>query len=322
MKKFLLISSFFFLLSSLGNAFAYTPSADVASYAKKLGGQMAILFSRMSSEEKKSTIAHLDTRLVQLQNNLIGRQDSKTLNRLYLIQYLARHIPGVDSFEGNDIIYDELTSVIWTRANGGFDLLYQPFNTPRFEAHDPEKKYRALINGGYFNKIDGSIYHAGLLALDGQRYTPAVFNDAQVTHFLCQDTHGIRILPNVDYHESLIDSCDTLFQAWPVIYSRKWELVEEDTKPSSYIGKAHKRTALVLFEKLGVQDIWFLTVNEEETLAEVRNIVLREIRFIGTYDTLQILNLDGGSSVAHMNYSHPELNIGRTKVLPIVFGIR
>jgi hypothetical protein len=129
-------------------------------------------------------------------------------------------------------------------------------------------------------------------------------------------------MPNIDYHESLIDSCDVLFQAGPVIYSKRGDLIEEDTRPKSYIGKAHKRTVLVLFEKSGIQDIWFVTVNEEETLAEVRNIVLREVRFIGTYDTVQILNLDGGSSVAHMNYTHPELNIGRTKVLPIVLGIK
>jgi hypothetical protein len=49
---------------------------------------------------------------------------------------------------------------------------------------------------------------------------------------------------------------------------------------------------------------------------------LREVRFIGTYDRVNILNLDGGSSVAHVNYSYPELNIGRTKKLPIVFGIK
>lgn len=129
-------------------------------------------------------------------------------------------------------------------------------------------------------------------------------------------------MPNVDYHESLIDSCDVLFQAGPVIYSKRGDLIEEDTRPASYIGKAHKRTALVLFEKAGVQDVWFLTINEEETLTEVRNIVLREMRFIGAYDTVQILNLDGGSSVAHVNYAHPELNIGRTKILPIVLGIK
>ncbi len=301
---------------------AFTPSADIVSYADRLGGQMKQLFSPMSSEEKKSLIAQLDTRLVDLQNNLIGKWDIKILNRLYLIQYLARHIPGVESFDQQDGIYDELTSTIWTHAKNWFDLLYEPFDTPRFEGHDNAKKYRALVNGGYFNKIEGSIYHAGLLALNGQRYTPPVFDNSQVTHFLCQDSHWIRIMPNIDYHESLIDSCDTLFQAWPVIYSQRWTLIEEDTRPQSYIWKAHKRTVLVLFEKAGVQDVWFLTINEEETLTEVRNIVLREVRFIGTYDTVQILNLDGGSSVAHMNYAHPELNIGRTKILPIVLGIK
>jgi len=218
MKKIFL--TLLFSLPSL-MAFAYTPSADSVSYADKLGRQMDQLFSRMSVEEKNNIIANLDTRLVQLQNNLIGRSDVKNLSRLYLIQYLARNLPGLKSFEQEDGIYDELTSTIWTRAKNGFDVLYQPFNTPRFESHDSVKKYRALVNGGYFNKIDGSIYHAGLLAIDGQRYTPPVFDNSQVTHFLCQDAHGIRIMPNIDYHESLIDSCDTLFQAGPVIYSKR-----------------------------------------------------------------------------------------------------
>ena len=79
---------------------------------------------------------------------------------------------------------------------------------------------------------------------------------------------------------------------------------------------------MVLFEQGGKQDLWFLTINEAVTLSEVKNIVLRETRFIGNYDTLSIFNLDGGSSVAHMNHDHPELNIGRTKILPIVFGIK
>lgn len=90
----------------------------------------------------------------------------------------------------------------------------------------------------------------------------------------------------------------------------------------SYIGRANKRTIMVVFEKDRRQDLWFLTINEAVTLSEVRNIVLRETRFISNYDNLSIFNLDGGSSVAHMNRNHPELNIGRTKILPIVFGIK
>jgi hypothetical protein len=86
-----------------------------------------------------------------------------------------------------------------------------------------------------------------------------------------------------------------------------------------YIGRAHKRSVLVLFEKNLEQTLWFLTINTEVTFSEVKNIVLRETRFIGEYDSLSLLNLDGGSSVAHINVSYPSLNIGRTKILPIVF---
>ncbi len=91
---------------------------------------------------------------------------------------------------------------------------------------------------------------------------------------------------------------------------------------STYLGRAHKRTIMVVFEKGEQQDIWFLTINEEVTFTEVKNIVLRENRFIGTYDNLTIFNLDGGSSIAHINPLYPQLNIGRTKILPIVFGIK
>ena len=91
---------------------------------------------------------------------------------------------------------------------------------------------------------------------------------------------------------------------------------------SSYIGRANKRTVMVVFEQAGKQDLWFLTINEAVTLSEVKNIVLREVRFVGQYESIHIFNLDGGSSVAHVNRDHPELNIGRTKILPIVFGIK
>ena len=91
---------------------------------------------------------------------------------------------------------------------------------------------------------------------------------------------------------------------------------------SSYIGKAHKRTVLVLFEKNGKQDVWFLTINENVTLKEVRNIVLRETRFMDSYDSLSLFNLDGGSSVAYISKKYPALNFGKSKQLPIVFGIR
>ena len=78
---------------------------------------------------------------------------------------------------------------------------------------------------------------------------------------------------------------------------------------------------MVLFEENGIQDLWFLTIIKPASLAHVRDIVLRESRFQGEYDTLSIFNLDGGSSVAYRNPTHPELNFGSSKVLPVVFEI-
>lgn len=305
------------------SALAYTPWADTLSLAARLSGQMVPLFSKMSPDDKRDLLPKIDFRLTQLQNSLIGLNDSKSLNRLALIQYLARHIPGVESFEQPDIIYDELASVIWTHVPRGFDIIYTPFETPSFQNSDPEKKYRALINGWYFNRVDGSLYYAGLLAIAETRYTPFVPDDPQVTHLVCVDSKGeISFIPNQAYEETLLSSCALLFQWGPLVYSRVGNTLQENFMTSSYIGRANKRSVMVVFEQGGKQDLWFLTINEAVTLSEVRNIVLRETRFIGLYDTLSIFNLDGGSSVAHMNRDHPELNIGRTKILPIVFGIQ
>lgn len=119
-----------------------------------------------------------------------------------------------------------------------------------------------------------------------------------------------------------MDACETAFQAGPMIYAfSDGTVVEEHLFPKNYIGRAHNRTVMVLFERNGKQDLWFLTVIKPVTLAQIRDIVLRESRFRGEYDTLTIFNLDGGSSVAHRNPDHPELNFGSSKTLPVVFEI-
>jgi hypothetical protein len=93
-----------------------------------------------------------------------------------------------------------------------------------------------------------------------------------------------------------------------MVYSLQDGEVEENLATHHYIGRAHNRTVMVLFEKNSQQDLWFLTLIKPVTLAQVRDVVLRESRFRGEYDTLTLFNLDGGSSVAHRNPDHPELN--------------
>ncbi len=93
-----------------------------------------------------------------------------------------------------------------------------------------------------------------------------------------------------------------------MVYSLQDGAVEENLATKNYIGRAHNRTVMVLFEKNSQQDLWFLTLIKPATLVNVRDAILRESRFRGEYDTLTIFNLDGGSSVAHRNPDHPELN--------------
>ncbi len=76
-----------------------------------------------------------------------------------------------------------------------------------------------------------------------------------------------------------------------------------------------------MFEKNGVQDLWFLTIIKPASFTDIRDTVLRESRFRGEYDAITIFNLDGGSSVAYRNPAYPGLNFGSSKALPVVFEI-
>lgn len=108
-----------------------------------------------------------------------------------------------------------------------------------------------------------------------------------------------------------------------MIYEKYSGTIYENTMPKTYIGSAHARTVMVVFEKENnEQDMWFLTVYSKMTLAQVRDVVLSETRFIGTYKNISVLNLDGGSSVAYKSNKFPELNFGKNKTLPIIFGIQ
>lgn len=312
-----------FLILFITPVFSYTPSNEFESYSIRLSDQLNHLLARMKWTEKNTFLVTIGNRLDDLQNNLIGKDDIKSRDRMYLLEYLRRKISWLGSFSESRAIYDELDSVIWNQVSQGFDILYSPFETPSVQNSDTDKQYSVLLNGGYFNRVDGARYYAGLLAIHGERQTPFVPDDPQITHSVCIDVNGrVSFIPNENYQESLITSCTFLFQWGPLLYSLHGWISDENLMSWQYLWRAHKRTVMVVFEKNMEQDTWFITVNEEVTLAEVKNIVLRETRFFDTYDWLDIFNLDGGSSVAHVNRLHPELNIGRTKILPIVIGIK
>lgn len=160
--------------------------------------------------------------------------------------------------------------------------------------------------------------------MDGSRHTPFVSDDPQITHVICTDNNGkINFWENKEYTEERLKTCQTAFQSGPMIYESSGGQKKENLAAKQYIGLPHTRTVMVVFTRTdNTQDVWFLTAYTKMTLAQIRDVVLSETRFYGTYHSLSIMNLDGGSSVAYMSQSFPQLNFGTNKILPIVLGIK
>jgi hypothetical protein len=162
------------------------------------------------------------------------------------------------------------------------------------------------------------------LYLDGSRYTPFVSDDPQITHVICIDTSGkVSFWENKDYTEERLNTCKTAFQSGPMIYESSGGQKKETLATKQYIGLPHTRTVMVVFTRTdNTQDVWFLTAYIKMTLSQIRDVVLSETRFYGTYNAVAVMNLDGGSSVAYISQSFPQLNFGLNKILPIVLGIK
>lgn len=155
MKKILFIFWFVSLCS-----WAYTPDAIFLSRTEQIAEKMNRSIEKMPQKSQSSFIQNAGEKITELQNHLIQDLQIADKNRLYLLEYLRRNILHVASFSSPEVIYDELDSVIWNHASHGFDVLYTPFETPSVEKTDSTKKYSVLLNGGYFNRIDGALYHA------------------------------------------------------------------------------------------------------------------------------------------------------------------
>lgn len=154
---------FFLLFFFVSFSWAYTPDAVFVDRTNKVTEKMNKAISRMAGGSQSTFIHTVVDRITGLQNVAIDNLQNADKNRLYLLEYLKRHIVGVESFSEEQTIYDELDSIIWNHAPRGFDILYTPFETPGFEKSDIQKRYSVLVNGGYFNRVDGALYHAGLL---------------------------------------------------------------------------------------------------------------------------------------------------------------
>jgi len=312
---------YFFAILFLGNTvLAYTPLTTTGKQVNDFIRQIENKLSSFPTEKADIFRVLIQKKLLQLQNSLIWKTDVTSLQKNALYESVRRQLLP-DSFDTEETIFDDGVWAIWTHAPKGVGILYNPVWKSTIWALSSGTR-NTLINGSYFSRKEETSYHSWLLWSRGVLWSEVIYDDSQITHIVCLDTHNrITFWPNGSYFDGLMDACETAFQAGPMIYSLTDGVTEEHLATKSYIWRAHNRTVIVLFEKNGIQDLWFLTLIKPTTLSQVRDVVLRESRFRGEYDAMTIFNLDGWSSVAYRNPDHAELNFWSSKVLPVVFEI-
>jgi exopolysaccharide biosynthesis protein len=195
-------------------------------------------------------------------------------------------------------------------------FFYLPRNNLPLDSVARRENLRCLINGSFFNGARGNASHAGWLSLYGHRITP-LMDDRQLTHVVRSNgtKRTIEFLPA----RSFVSSGDPHlleFQTGPLVI--EMGRIQEDLIRSSINGPTrHTRSLLATLDR---HRCFFITVTEQVTLIDLAATIRRLSVFQN--GRLDVINLDGGSSVALYVREVPGVNSNADDRLPILIGFR
>jgi hypothetical protein len=193
---------------------------------------------------------------------------------------------------------------------------YLPRNDAPLASIARTENLRCLINGSFFAGERGNASHAGWLSLYGRRVTP-LMDDRQLTHIVRNNgtKRTIEFLPA----RSFVASEDPQlleFQTGPLVIEKG--RIREDLIGSSINGSTrHTRSLLATLDQ---RRCFFITVTERVTLTDLA-ATLRRLSVFQS-GRLDIINLDGGPSVALYLRDVPGFNSNADDRLPILIGFR
>jgi hypothetical protein len=212
-------------------------------------------------------------------------------------------------------VYDDFGMTIVSVVHG-FDFLFVPDNVDALESVARAHHYRFVINGSFF---DGSAMHAGhsgWLRIYGKTYSP-LRPDVQLTHIVRFDSiSGKTSFINMDGFTPTNDDHSIEFQTGPLIIDSNrvaLPLIQHSINGS---GK-YKRTLMAVTDNRG---LFLITVRNRVSLDSLANYLLSLSLFAS--HRLDVVNLDGGSSVALFVQNHPELNYNEGSHLPMLIGVK
>ncbi|MBW4488787.1 MAG: phosphodiester glycosidase family protein [Trichocoleus desertorum ATA4-8-CV12] len=202
------------------------------------------------------------------------------------------------------------------QLSGGFDLIYIPEKADVVKTLAEKQNYQYVINGSFFDGTYAKAKHAGWLWILGQNYA-SIKQDPQLTHVAVYNTKTQQ-LQFVDYQNFTPSRSNgvTEFQSGPIV-------VENNQVAKNYIANSLNGSAPYTRSLLATTDDktkYFITVRKPVRLDDLANYLLSLQIFVGK--RLNVLNLDGGPSVALYSKELSNLRYNDTAQLPILLGIR
>ena len=248
----------------------------------------------------------------------------RIVSAMTLITVLMSSLPA-QSLVSPDTTYRSDSSIVYVygkfgmtilRVPNGFDFVFTPRDVAAVTDVARSRNYRFVINASFFGGDRLHAQHAGWLRILGRSYTP-IMKDRQLTHVVSFDETSRRIefIPWQNFHAQ--SGNHTIeFQTGPLVIDSN--RVAHALIAGSINGSGRYTRTLVA--ATGNSVLWFITVRKPIVLDDLAGYLLKLSIF--RQGRLDVVNLDGGPSVAFYSKSFPQLNFNTDDHLPLLLGVR
>jgi len=211
-------------------------------------------------------------------------------------------------------IYEKYEMTIISIADM-FEFIYIPSNAESVDSAAKKGNYKIMINGSFFDGTRLAAEHAGWLRLFGKIYSP-IKDDRQLTHVFRfnLDEKKVNLIPYQEFRP-LDDNRSIEFQTGPLVVDSNKVAQKYIAESINGLGK-YTRTLLAITDR---RHFHFIIIRKRLALDELGNYLTSLSIF--SNKRLDVVNLDGGPSVALYVEKYPELNYNADARLPILLGV-
>jgi len=223
-------------------------------------------------------------------------------------EYVSNDVPPVYHFDKYQMTVIDITGQ-------DMDYFYFKQKPPKISSVAQKNGCKIAVNASYFAGNRQRANHVGLLSILGKLHVPLGI-ERQLTHVAVFNREGMSIeYFDVNNYKSNPTKSTLEFQTGPLV-------LDDGKVQSSFIKnskngmESHKRLLLATNKS---NQTFLIVVRDRADLVELASY-LKGIDLFGKEP--DVINLDGGSSVALWSKNNPEVNYNAGDTLPLVICVR